>query len=198
MVDVQLAARDIEDERVLAAMAAVERHRFVPEDLVGRAYEDCALPIGEGQTISQPYVVALMTQLVHAPDARRALDVGTGSGYQAAVLAELVPEVHSVEFIPELARGARALLAELGYENVHVHEGDGAQGWAEAAPYDAIIVACATPEVPPALVEQLAPGGRLVLPLGRYGQELWLVEKDAEGVVHETGHGGVAFVPMLS
>lgn len=198
LVAEQLVARDIRDERVLAAMGRVPRHEFAPENVRARAYDDAALPLGSGQTLSQPYVVALMTQLAVGADARRALDVGGGSGYQAAVLAELVEEVDSVERLPELAERARATLARLGYARVRVHCADGYLGWAEAAPYDAIIVACAAPRIPDALVDQLAPGGRLVLPLGEsFPQTLTVVEKDANGEVHQSRHGPVLFVPML-
>jgi protein-L-isoaspartate(D-aspartate) O-methyltransferase len=206
MVRVQLRGRDISDERVLEAMRRVPRHEFVPEDLRHAAYDDRPLPIGYGQTISQPYIVALMTQLAlgeplahaSAPLAR-ALDVGTGSGYQAAVLAELVPEVHSVEIVPELAARARARLSALGYTRVSVHDAEGRTGWPDAAPYDAIIAACAARELPDALVAQLAPGGRLVLPLGGTSfQELWRIAKRADGSLERKPAGGVAFVPMLS
>jgi protein-L-isoaspartate(D-aspartate) O-methyltransferase len=196
MVREQLEARDITEPRVLAVMRRVERHRFVPLGLEERAYDDGPLPIGSGQTISQPYIVALMTQLAWRPGARRALDVGTGSGYQAAVLAELVDEVHSLELVPELALSARERLERLGYRNIVVHQGDGAAGWPEAAPYDLIVVACAAREVPPALTEQLAPGARLVLPLGDMFQELWVIEKTAEGELRRQRAGAVAFVPM--
>jgi protein-L-isoaspartate(D-aspartate) O-methyltransferase len=199
MVRVQLAGRDIRDARVLEAMRRVPRHAFVPDDLRDVAYDDCALPIGHGQTISQPYIVALMTQLALPGMPRCALDVGTGSGYQAAVLAELFPEVHSVEIIAELAEAARDRLAALGYAGVHVHVADGRQGWPAAAPYDAILAACAAREVPPALIEQLAVGGRLVLPLGTAGyQELWCLEKRADGSIERWPAGGVAFVPMVA
>jgi protein-L-isoaspartate(D-aspartate) O-methyltransferase len=199
MVRVQLRGRDITDERVLAAMGRVPRHEFVPAAQRASAYQDCALPIEHGQTISQPYIVALMTQLVLGSAPRRALDVGTGCGYQAAVLAELFSEVHSVEIVPELAAGARARLAALGYSRVQVHESDGRGGWPAAAPYDAIVVACAAADLPDALVEQLSPGGRLALPLGTaWAQELWVIEKLADGAVQRQWAGGVAFVPMVS
>jgi protein-L-isoaspartate(D-aspartate) O-methyltransferase len=197
MVRVQLRGRDIRDERVLEAMRRVPRHAFVPGELRSAAYDDRPLPIGSGQTISQPYIVALMTQLVIGTEPRRALDVGTGSGYQAAVLAELFPEVWSVEIVAELAAQARARLAELGYRNVVVCDADGRLGWPDAAPYDAIIAACAARELPPALIAQLAPGGRLALPLGGAShQELWCVEKRADGSLERRSAGGVAFVPM--
>ena len=199
MVSEQLERRDISDARVLAAMRRVPRHEFAPEELRDRAYNDGPLPIGSGQTLSQPYMVAMMTQLAVAPDARRALDVGGGSGYQAAVLAELVDEVDSVERRPELAERARERLARLGYDRVRVQCADGYDGWPAGSPYDVIIVACAAPRVPDALVAQLAPGGRLVLPLGEASsQTLTVVEKDLRGRVERRSHGRVVFVPMLS
>lgn len=198
MVRVQLEGRDIRDPRVLEVMARVPRHEFVPEALRWAAYDDRPLPIGHGQTISQPYIVALMTQLVLGEARGRALDVGTGSGYQAAVLAELYEHVDSVEIVPVLAFEARARLARLGCKRVTVHPADGRLGWPDGAPYDAIIAACAAREVPDALVEQLAPGGRLALPLGGYGyQELWLIEKRPDGTTTRSSAGGVAFVPMV-
>ncbi len=195
MVREQFEARGISDPRVLAALRKVPRDLFVRPDLRDLAYEDRPLPIGHGQTISQPYIVALMTELATTPETRRALDVGTGSGYQAAVLAELVSEVYTIEFIPELAAAARAPLESHG--NVHCRCGDGQEGWPEAAPFDAIIAACATREIPEELIEQLAPGGRLVVPTGSTFQELVLVEKDADGTVRRSAHGGVSFVPMV-
>jgi len=182
MVTQQLRARDIRDDRVLEAMRAVPRERFVPEPLRGRAYEDAALPIGAGQTISQPYMVAAICQVLQLHGGELVLDVGTGSGYQAAVLAELADEVHTIERVPELAEGARRALAEAGYDRVHVHVGDGTLGVPEEAPFDAIAVAAAAPAIPESLYEQLAPFGRLVLPVGsRRGQELELVVRSPEG-----------------
>jgi RNA 3'-terminal phosphate cyclase (ATP) len=197
MVRLQLESRDISDERVLEAMRKVPRHRFVPEDLRGRAHEDRPLPIGHGQTISQPYIVALMTQLALRVPARRALDIGTGSGYQAAVLAELVDEVYSMEYIPELAARAGERLEHLDYTDVSLRCGDAHEGWPEAAPFDVIIVACAPRDVPEVLIEQLAPGGRLVIPTGTTSQDLVLVEKQPDGSVCRSSEGGVAFVPMV-
>ncbi len=198
MVSEQLERRDISDARVLAAMRRVPRHEFAPESVRARAYDDGPLLIGSGQTLSQPYMVALMTQLAVAPDARRALDVGGGSGYQAAVLAELVEEVDSVERLPELASQARERLARLGYSRGRVHCADGYEGWPAGAPYDAIIVACAAPSVPDALVAQLAPGGRLVIPLGQaFPQTLTVLEKDERGRIERRSRGAVLFVPML-
>ena len=182
MVTQQLRARDIRDDRVLEAMRAVPRERFVPEPLRARAYEDAALPIGAGQTISQPYMVAAICQALQLHGGELVLDVGTGSGYQAAVLAELADEVHTIERVPELADGARRALAEAGYDRVHVHVGDGTLGVPEEAPFDAIAVAAAAPAIPESLYEQLAPFGRLVLPVGsRRGQELQLVVRSPEG-----------------
>ncbi|MEE9278615.1 MAG: protein-L-isoaspartate(D-aspartate) O-methyltransferase [Myxococcota bacterium] len=195
MVRYQLEARGMSDPRVLEAMRKVPRHRFVPPELQEAAYEDRPLPIGHGQTISQPYIVALMTELAKAPGAQRALDVGTGSGYQAAVLAELVDEVYTIELVPELAERARDWLP--GQSNVTTRCGDGRKGWPDAAPFDVIIAACAAREIPEALIEQLAPGGRLVIPTGSTFQELVLVEKGEDGAIHQSSHGGVAFVPMV-
>jgi protein-L-isoaspartate(D-aspartate) O-methyltransferase len=182
MVEEQLRARDIFDRRVLEAMGRVPRELFVPEELRPRAYEDAALPIGGGQTISQPYMVARICEALALDGRERVLDVGTGSGYQAAVLAELAAEVDTIERIPELAAQARASLAAAGYERVNVHVGDGTRGLPARAPFDAIAVAAAAPEFPPALYEQLAPRGRLVMPVGGpHGQRLELVVKSPEG-----------------
>jgi protein-L-isoaspartate(D-aspartate) O-methyltransferase len=196
MVEQQMRRRDIVDQRVLQVMERVPRHRFVPEVLQDSAYADRPLPIGEGQTISQPYIVALMTQLAQPTPQSRALDVGTGSGYQAAVLAELCEEVYSIEIIESLAERAGQCLAELGYHNIQVRCGDGYHGWPEHAPFDLIIVAAAPDHVPPALVEQLAPGGRLVLPVGTFFQDLIVVEKQADGDTRRWTVAPVAFVPM--
>ena len=196
MVERQLRARDIGDPRVLTAMERTPRHEFVPADARDASYEDRPLPIGGGQTISQPYVVALMTQLVGARPTGRALDVGCGSGYQAAVLAGLYAEVYSVEIQAPLAEAARRRLERLGYGNVAVRHGDGYQGWPERAPFDAIVVAAAPDHVPPALVEQLAPGGRLVLPVGAASQLLRLIEKRPNGSIAERDVTSVVFVPM--
>jgi protein-L-isoaspartate(D-aspartate) O-methyltransferase len=182
MVEEQLRARGIADERVLEAMARVPRERFVPEPYRDRAYDDIALPIGEGQTISQPYMVARICEALSLHGDERVLDVGTGSGYQAAVLAELAAEVDTIERLPGLAERARAALAAAGYERVRVHVGDGTLGLPEQAPFEAIAVAAAAPEVPPALYDQLTSGGRLVVPVGgRHGQELLLVVRSPEG-----------------
>jgi protein-L-isoaspartate(D-aspartate) O-methyltransferase len=182
MVEEQLRARGIGDERVLAAMARVPRELFVPERLRDRAYDDAALPIGGGQTISQPYMVARICEVLALRGGERVLDVGTGSGYQAAVLAELAAEVHTIERLASLADQARDALGRAGYAHVHVHVGDGSLGLPEAAPFAAIAVAAAAPDVPASLYAQLVPGGRLAIPVGgRGGQELQLVVRSPEG-----------------
>jgi protein-L-isoaspartate(D-aspartate) O-methyltransferase len=182
MVQRQLRERDISDERVLAAMERVPRELFVPPELRDRAHDDAALPIGAGQTISQPYMVARIAEALELRGRERVLDVGTGSGYQAAVLAELAQEVDTIERIAELAEKARANLAAAGYRNVHVHIGDGTRGLPERAPFAAIAVAAAAPELPPTLYEQLEPRGRLVIPVGRRRvQRLELVVRSPEG-----------------
>ena len=182
MVDAQLRARDVVDERVLAAMERVPRELFVPEKLRDRAYDDAALPIGAGQTISQPYMVARICEALSLTGPERVLDVGTGSGYQAAVLAELADEVDTIERIPELAEHARTSLAAAGYGRVRVHVGDGSRGLPERSPFDAIAVAAAAPELPRTLYEQLEPRGRLVVPVGRRGmQRLEVIVRSPEG-----------------
>jgi protein-L-isoaspartate(D-aspartate) O-methyltransferase len=182
MVDEQLRRRDIADERVLAAMERVPREVFVPERERRRAYDDAALPIAEGQTISQPYMVARICEVLALRGGERVLDVGTGSGYQAAVIAELAGEVHTIERLPALAETARAALGAAGYERVRVHVGDGTLGLPEHAPFGAIAVAAAAPEVPRSLYEQLERGGRMAIPVGgRRGQELQLVVHSPEG-----------------
>jgi protein-L-isoaspartate(D-aspartate) O-methyltransferase len=182
MVDQQLRGRDIVDERVLEAMAAVPRELFVPAELRERAFDDAALPIGAGQTISQPYMVARIAEELGLDGDERVLDVGTGSGYQAAVLAELADEVHTIERIPELAEQARRNLAAAGYDNVVVHVGDGSRGLPEHAPFEAIAVAAAAPSFPQALYDQLRAGGRLVVPVGgRRGQRLEVIVRSPEG-----------------
>jgi protein-L-isoaspartate(D-aspartate) O-methyltransferase len=182
MVEAQLRGRDVVDERVLAAMERVPRELFVPEKLRGRAYDDAALPIGDGQTISQPYMVARICELLALTGAEHVLDVGTGSGYQAAVLAELAAEVDTIERIPELAERASANLEAAGYGRVSVHVGDGSRGLPDRAPFDAIAVAAAAPELPRTLYEQLEPRGRLVVPVGRRGmQRLEVIVRSPEG-----------------
>jgi protein-L-isoaspartate(D-aspartate) O-methyltransferase len=196
MVTEQIAARGVRDAAVLAVMGKVPRHEFVPPRWRSEAYADHPLPIGEGQTISQPYIVALMTELAAVGPGERVLEVGTGSGYQAAVLATLGAEVYSVEIVEPLARSAQATLARLGYDRVHARHGDGYQGWPEAAPFDAIVVTAAPPEVPPALLAQLKPGGRLVIPVGSAEQELQVHERTADGV-RVRRITPVRFVPMV-
>lgn len=198
MVDEQIVARGVLDPDVVRAMRRVPRHRFVSDDLVPHAHEDRPLPIGYGQTISQPFIVAYMTSRLGVRPGARALDVGTGCGYQAAVLAQLAREVYTVEIVPELAAQAADRLAVLGCHNVHVRSGDGALGWPEAAPFDAIIVSCGAPRIPPALLEQLAPGGRLICPVGATtdAQSLVVVEKDPRGRMVEWPTIAVRFVPL--
>ena len=195
LVDRDLAP-EIDDPRVLAAMRKVPRHLFVPEELREFAYENRPLPIGEDQTISQPFVVALMTHLLKLEKGSRVLEIGTGSGYQAAILAELTSEVYTIEILEPLARRAAATLAELGYDKVHVRVGDGYRGWTEAAPFDGILVTCAPEEVPAPLQEQLAEGGRMVIPVGAPGdQELVLIVKEKGRLVRQAVIP-VRFVPM--
>lgn len=197
MVDRQIAARGVSDDRVLRAMRAVPRHRFVPERLARSAYADNPLPIGEGQTISQPYIVALMTQTLGVKEGDRVLEIGTGSAYQAAVLAELAAEVYSIEIRGPLAESAAALLEELDYANVRTRHADGYYGWPEAAPFDHVMITAAVDHVPPPLLQQLADGGRLVLPLGNpfAHQSLVIVTKTEDGFrMREIL--GVLFVPM--
>lgn len=190
--------KDMLDPRVMAAMAKVPRECFVPEPYRWRAFANGPVPIGHGQTISQPYMVALMTDLLEPRPESVILDVGTGSGYQAAVLAELVKHVYGIEIIGSLADAARVRLQELGYDNVTVRHADGWHGWPEHAPYDGIIVAAATPSPPPPLIEQLKPGGRLVIPIGYPGntQELKVIEKHLDGTTSTRNILLVAFVPL--
>lgn len=190
---------EIDDPDVLAAIARVPRHRFVPPEYQDLAYEDHPLPIGYGQTISQPFVVALMTQLLELHPEAKVLEVGTGCGYQTAILAELAKEVYTIEVIPELAEGAQKRLRELGYTNIHFRVGDGWYGWPEAAPFDGILVTAAAPTWPPALIEQLAEGGTLVIPIGPSGwdQDLWQATK-LEGNLLKRRIGPVRFVPLVS
>lgn len=198
MVDRQIAARGVRDERVLRAMQTVPRHRFVPDEEIDRAYNDHALPIGYGQTISQPYVVAYMTELLEVDEGKRILEIGTGSGYQAAVLAELTPKVFTVEIITELAERAETALAEAGYDTVRVKRGDGYFGWEEEAPFDGILVTAAAGHVPGPLVDQLAPGGRIVIPVGRtYDvQYITVITKSVEGKLTSRQLLPVRFVPF--
>jgi protein-L-isoaspartate(D-aspartate) O-methyltransferase len=196
MVREQLASRDVDDERVLAAMRAVPRHEFVAAAHRPYAYADQPLPIGGNQTISQPYVVALMTQLLDLSGGQRVLEIGTGSGYQAAVLARLAKEVYTIEIDAALAAAARERLARLGYDNVKVRAGDGFFGWPEAAPFDAVIVTAAAPRLPEKLVAQLREGGRIVLPIGQGSDQELKVGIKRAGNVELRSHGGVLFVPM--
>jgi protein-L-isoaspartate(D-aspartate) O-methyltransferase len=196
MVRFQIEDRGVRDKAVLEVMRKVERHRFVPILLQYLAYEDNPLPIGEGQTISQPYIVALMTELLQLKGNDKVLEIGTGSGYQAAILAELAKEVYSIEILPALARRAEQLLREMGYKNIKVKCGDGYLGWPEFAPFDAIIVTCAPDAIPEALIDQLAEGGRLVIPVGEFYQELKLLVK-TKGKVEEKSIIPVSFVPMI-
>lgn len=181
MVERQLRKRDIRDERVLAAMLVVPRHEFVPAELAAQAYEDRPLPLGQGQTISQPFMVAAMAEALRLSGTERVLEIGAGSGYQAAVLSLLVREVHAVEMHEDLALSCRERLARLGYGNVHIHVGDGTLGWPEEAPFEAILVTAAAPDIPPPLVAQLAEGGRLVIPVGSPDeQRLFRLEKHGD------------------
>jgi protein-L-isoaspartate(D-aspartate) O-methyltransferase len=195
MVDRQLAGRDITDQRVLKAMAEVPRHRFVPASLWPQAYEDYPLPIGLDQTISQPYVVAFMTQALKLEGNERVLEIGTGSGYQAAVLARLCKEVYSIEIIPDLSKRAGAAFKKLGITNVHLRVGDGYKGWPKKAPFDAIMVTAAPPTVPQPLIKQLAQEGRMILPVGELDQDLVLIERTAQGLKRHKVLP-VRFVPM--
>lgn len=197
MVQEQLIPRGITDRRVLEALVKVPRHLFVPEALWHQAYSDRPLPIGYGQTISQPYIVALMTEALELQGDERVLEVGTGSGYQAAILAELAKQVYSVERMPELARRARRILDRLGYGNVLIRVGDGSKGWPERAPFDAIIVTAGAPKVPKALLQQLKVGGRMVIPVGdEHSQELLKIVRLKDGFQQEE-LGGCRFVKLI-
>ena len=196
MVDAQIAARGVRDPRVLAAMREVPRHEFVPLEIRAAAYEDRPLPIGYRQTISQPYIVAFMTEKLAPKPTDRVLEIGTGSGYQAAVLAKLVAEVFTIEIVEPLAARATADLRRLGFASVHVKAGDGYKGWPEHAPFDVIIVTCAPEHVPQPLIDQLKEGGRMIVPVGESGaQELYLLEKRA-GKIERRAVLPVRFVPM--
>jgi protein-L-isoaspartate(D-aspartate) O-methyltransferase len=197
MVEEQIRQRGVTDARVLEAMRTVPRHRFVSAALESRAYDDSPLPIGEGQTISQPYIVAYMAEALGVAPGHRLLEIGTGSGYHAAVLGQLARAVYTVEIVPDLARRATATLNALGYANVHVREGDGFAGWPEHAPFDRILVTAAPEHIPQPLLDQLAPGGRLVIPVGPQGQTQWItiVDKTPRGVV-ERRTIPVQFVPF--
>jgi len=196
MVQQQLMTRGINDNRVLEAMAKVPREEFVPPDSRAATYEDGPLPIGYGQTISQPYIVAFMTEQLRLSPTDRVLEIGTGSGYQAAILAELAGEVYTIELVEPLAKNAEATLERLGYKNAHVKVGDGNKGWPEYAPFGAIIVTCAPDKVPQLLTDQLKEGGRMIIPVGdRFAQELYLLEKK-NGQLKESVTLPVRFVPM--
>lgn len=196
MVEQQIRARGVSDPRTLRAMLSVPREKFVPQELRHRAYEDGPLPIGYGQTISQPFIVAYMTEQIQPKPRDRVLEIGTGSGYQAAVLSQMVAQVYTIEIVRPLAERAEALLRELGYQNVHVKAGDGYKGWPEHAPFDAIIVTAAPDHVPQPLVEQLKEGGRMVIPVGKTGaQMLYLLEKRG-GKIKQKAVIPVKFVPF--
>jgi len=195
MVRTQIEARGVRDARVLAAMRKVPRHRFIPREHQRWAYDDRPLPIGHGQTISQPYIVAFMTEALALGGGERVLEIGTGSGYQAAVLAEVCKEVFSIEIVEPLARRAQAMLSDLGHDNVHVRAGDGYRGWPAEAPFDAIMVTAAPEHVPEPLVDQLKVGGRMILPVGDRVQELVVIEKTAQGTTRRSVLP-VRFVPM--
>ena len=196
MVDEQIRARGIREEAVLAAMTRVPRHEFVPLEWQQLSYADRPLPIGFDQTISQPYIVGYMTEAAQIEPDDKVLEIGTGSGYQAAILAELAREVYTIELIPELAARARSALRKLGYTNVHTRTGDGYAGWKEQAPFDAILVTAAPDHVPPALVEQLAVNARMIIPVGRGEQEMRVITKTARGVIEESTIA-VRFVPLV-
>lgn len=197
MVERQIKARGVADKRVLDALMKVPRHKFVPEELKDFSYDDGPLPIGYDQTISQPYIVAYMTEILDPGSTEKVLEIGTGSGYQAAILSLLYKEVYSVEIIEPLGENAKRILNEEGYKNVKVKIGDGYQGWREYAPFDAIIVTCAPTDIPPQLVEQLAEGGKMIIPVGEhYSQVLYLLEKK-NGKTHQKATLPVVFVPMV-
>jgi len=197
MVRTQLEARGIADQRVLDAFGRVPRHLFVPAAELPSAYADHPLPIGSGQTISQPYVVAYMLEQARLEPTDRVLEIGTGSGYQTALLAELVDEVYSIERIEELATRARELLRRLGYANVRIRVGDGALGWPEYAPYDAVVGSAAAAEIPPELLQQLRPGGRLIMPVGYLSQQLVLMRRRPDGGFDRSDLLPVRFVPLI-
>jgi len=199
MVEDQIKRRGVKDVGVLKAVQKVEREKFVPEKYRDLAYSDNPLPIGHQQTISQPYIVAYMTEHLQVSKSHNVLEIGTGSGYQAAILAELAHHVFTIEIIPKLAESAEKVLMELAYENITLRTGDGYKGWPEEAPFDRIMVTAAPNEIPEKLVEQLAPNGRMILPVGGsiFAQYLWLVQKDKEGIVTKEKILAVRFVPMV-
>lgn len=197
MVALQIRARGITDRRLLNVMKKIERHRFVGKENISRAYADSPLSIAAGQTISQPYIVALMTECLQLKGIERVLEIGTGSGYQTAILAEFTREVYTVERIEKLSLQARKLLEELGYRNIHFKIGDGTDGWEEHSPYDRIIVTAAATDIPPALIKQLGEGGRMIIPVGaRFSQELILLTKK-RGKIKKEKRGGCIFVPLV-
>jgi protein-L-isoaspartate(D-aspartate) O-methyltransferase len=197
MVKNQIAARGVQNPEVIAAMRAVPRELFIPQSVRSQAYEDRPLPIGFGQTISQPFMVGLMTELLDPKMNHRVLEIGTGSGYQAAILSRLVGELYSIEIVPELARSATETLRTLGFLNVTVREGDGYRGWPEKAPFDGIILTAAPPEIPQVLLEELKPGGRLIAPIGKRVQQLVVMQKSGDGKVTTRSVLPVSFVPMV-
>ena len=199
MVEQQIRERGVRQPAVLDAMETVPRHLFIPPEHRDQAYSDAPLPIGRGQTISQPYIVALMTELLDLDKGDKVLEIGTGSGYHAAVLSRVAGEVYTIEILDDLARQAKSTLEQLGYGNVHVRNGDGYKGWPEAAPFDAIVVDASGPEIPPALCNQLAPGGRLVMPVGRstWSQHLVKLTRTGDGIFREEDLGAVSFVPLI-
>ncbi len=197
MVETQLIARGIADENVLEAMRKVPRHRFVPQDIMQSAYDDCPLPIGEGQTISQPYMVALMTQCLELSGDDKVLEIGTGSGYQAGILAEIASQVYTIERVEKLCNRAGEILKELGHANIQLKVGDGTEGWPEFSPYDGIMVTAGSPDIPEPLTRQLSEGGHLVIPVGgRYSQELVVMEKK-RGELKKRDLCGCIFVPLV-
>ncbi len=197
MVEEQLISRGIKNQRVLEAFYKIERHKFVPQELRNSAYADFPVPIGEGQTISQPYIVALMTQCLELTGGEKVLEIGTGSGYQAAILAELAKEVYSVERFENLAKKAQDIFAELGYSNIKIKTGDGSLGWQEESPFDRIIITAASPRIPLPLTEQLKENGKLILPLGEsFSQVLTVIEKK-QGKIESTPVCGCVFVPLV-
>ena len=197
MVLIQIIGRGVKDARVLTVLAQTARHKFVPSEMVPYAYNDRPLPIGEDQTISQPYIVALMTELLDLSGTDKVLEIGTGSGYQAAVLSPLVAEVYTIEIVKILALRAQTILKKLGMKNVHVRWGDGYKGWPDEAPFDRIIVTAAPDEVPSALIDQLRAGGKLVIPVGKYWQELKVITKVSRSQIDEQSIIPVRFVPMV-
>jgi len=197
MVLTQIVERGVKDARVLTVLAQTARHKFVPSEMIPYAYKDRPLPIGEDQTISQPYIVALMTELLDLSGTEKVLEIGTGSGYQAAVLSPLVADVYTIEIVKTLALRAQKILEELGMKNVYVRWGDGYKGWPDEAPFDRIIVTAAPDEVPSALIDQLRAGGKLVIPVGKYWQELKVITKVSRSQIDEQSIIPVRFVPMV-